>query len=332
MTFMLKIVKNIVAIFIWWACYIPLNALIIVIFIKHALSGKKAIKVEQQSYENDDQRIRALVERNLEGCDPDKDDEGFGTRFERQMMAELLKELVQRHRITSVLESPADGVTGVPGANSLPLAAVVQKPVLLANPSELLLQQAQKTWEKKGLLSRAKFLKNSITNLPLQTGEYDLVWSFCMMERLNDPIPYLKESARVSGKVVLMVTLNYNNHGTWLHRVYHRIKGMEWDHGNFAMMGHKGIIDALYDAGLTVLEKGAVDVPPSWDTWDMPLGSDIGKITAIFGKKWEWKMAAVDQKPGLLLNIFGWVENNLPGWFKTQQAHHLYVIAKPQAL
>lgn len=327
-----KIVKNITAILIWWLCYIPLNALILLIFIKHALSGKKAIEVNLQNYLNDDQRIRALVERNLAGCDPENEDEGFGTRFERQMMAELLKQLAKKYQLTSVLESPADGVTGVPGANSLPLAAMVQRPVLLANPSEVLLQQAQKTWERRGLLDRAKFLKNDLTSLPIQKGEYDLVWSFCMLERLNDPGAYLKETARVSGKIVLMVTLNYKNHGTWLHRVYHRIKGMEWDHGNFAMMGHKGIVDAFNQAGLKVLEKGAVDVPPSWDTWDMPLGSDIGKITAIFGKKWEWKMAETDQKPGLLLNIFGWVENNLPDWFKAQQAHHLYVIGKAQSL
>lgn len=329
---MLKIVKNITAILIWWLCYIPLNALILMIFVKHALSGKKTIEANRQNYLNDDQRIRALVERNLAGCDPDNEDEGFGTRFERQMMAELLKKLAKHYQLTSVLESPADGVTGVPGANSLPLAEMVKKPVLLANPSDLLLQQARKTWEKRGLLEQVKFLNNSLTELPFQKGEYDLVWSFCMLERLNDPVPYLKESARVSGKVVLMVTLNYNNHGTWLHRVYHRIKGMEWDHGNFGMMGHKGIMDAFEAAGLSVLEKGAVDVPPSWDTWDMPLGGDIGKITAIFGKKWEWKMTAADQKPGLLLNIFGWVENNLPGWFKTQQAHHLYVIGKAQTL
>jgi SAM-dependent methyltransferase len=323
---MFRILKSLAAIVVWWLCYLPLNALIFTIFLKHLLKGRQEGDSGSLAYDSDDQRIAAWAERNLAASLDKKGDEGFGTRFERHMMAKLLQDLVQRHDITSVLESPADGVTGVPGANSLPLADMVKKPVALANPSQALLDSARQTWESRKLGTKASFHRAGIATLPFSGGEYDLGWSFCMLERLDDPAAYIRETARVSGRAVVFVTLNRSNHGTWFHQAYHKARGMEWDHGRLELMDFSGLSGALKEAGLKVSEQGTVDVPPTWDTWDMPL--EIGKITGMFGRKWEWKMDQDAGSKGLMLGLFEWLEDNLPDWFKARHAHHLYVVAR----
>ncbi len=326
---MLKFIRQTGAVILWWLCYLPLNGLIFLIFSKHIIGAGKKQPDQSPLQMNDSDKIKAWADSHLNEKSGIPDDEGFGTRFERHMMAKLLLGLAGRFDLHSVLESPADGVTGIPGANSLPLAAVVYKPVVLTNPSERLLIVAGDTWAKRGLTNNVQTIPAPVSNLPFKSGSYDLVWSFCMLERFDDPIAYLKETARVSGRLVLMVTLNSGNHGTWLHRIYHQIKGIGWDHGNFGMMTLSGIREAFEKSGIDVISTGAVDVPPTWDTWDMPLGGEISKITILFGKKWEWKSASDNPQKGFLLSLFEWMEDNLPLWFKIQNAHHLYILGRP---
>ncbi|MDQ7798731.1 MAG: methyltransferase domain-containing protein [Candidatus Edwardsbacteria bacterium] len=256
------------------------------------------------------------------------EDEGFGTKFERHMMGKLLQGVAYKYDLCSVLESPADGVTGIPGANSLPLSGIVTKPVGLTNPSDLLLMYARETWAKRGLSDRMQTTQASVDKLPYDSGSFDLAWSFCMLERFRDPVSYLREISRVSNRLVLMVTLNHDNHGTWLHKIYHNATGLEWDHGDFDMMALPGIRRSFERSGIEVIATGAVDVPPTWDTWDMPLGGEISKIAGLFGRKWEWKAAPAKSRKGFLLSLFEWIEDNLPVWFKVLNAHHLYVLGR----
>ena len=149
-----------------------------------------------------------------------------------------------------------------------------------------------------------------------------------MLEKMKDPVLYLKELSRVSSNIVLMVTINNNNMGNAWHRWYHAIRKAPWDHGNIAMTQKAGIIKAFTEAGLQVLEAGAVDVPPSMDTQDMPLKDDIDRVVRLFGKRWEWGLNnKVENKSGLL-DCFCWLEANLPSWFKNLNAHHIYVVGK----
>lgn len=322
---MARVLKHTVAVLLWWACYVPLNAFIFLVFLRLILTSKTKASVNTATAENDDAMIKAWVDANLNDGAGVNDDEGFGTRFERHMMAKLLLDLASRYGLKNVLEAPADGVTGIPGANSLPLAGVVDKPVALSNPSERLLKSAAGTWKARGLGNKVAIFPSPVNRLPMENSSYDLVWSFCMLERLREPAAYLAEASRVAGKTVLMVTLNRRNHGTWLHRIYHRVLGLEWDHGAFDMMTLTGIKKTFTKAGIEVIASGAVDVPPTWDTWDMPLGADISMITGLFGKKWEWKASSNNEK-GFLLSLFEWIEDNLPLWFKLRNAHHLYVL------
>ncbi|MDO9069648.1 MAG: methyltransferase domain-containing protein, partial [Deltaproteobacteria bacterium] len=213
---MLKTVKNITALFIWWLCYIPLNLFILAVFIRQIMEGK-ADTGSSPVLENDDQRIIALVEKNLGSYRDVTANEGFGTQYERLMVNDLLRRTCLKYGLKSVLESPADGITGVPGANSVCLAGMAEKPVALSNPSALLLDRAGDTWKQMGLADKMEACQCPVAKLKYPDRSYDLVWSFCMLEQMKDPGSYLRELFRVSANTVMMITVN-DNSGVWLHR------------------------------------------------------------------------------------------------------------------
>ena len=321
---MLKIVKNIAALFVWWFCYIPLNIFILAVFFRQISEGK-ADAVPAAVHESDDQRIIDLVEKNLVNYRDIKSNEGFGTQYERMMVNDLLRRTCLKYGLRSVLESPADGITGIPGANSLCLAGHTNKPVTLTNPSALLLERAGDTWKQMGLADKMESSQSPVAKLIYPDGSYALAWSFCMLEQMKDPESYLREISRVSEKAVMMITVN-DNSGVRLHRLWHKFKNIPWDHGNEALMTQSGIAAAFNRAGLKVMETGGVDAPPTLDTSDMSLTADLRRIAGLFGKKWDWKLKGEEQGPGSMLRFFSWLEHNLPMWFKIKHAHHIYVV------
>ncbi|HAD81934.1 MAG: hypothetical protein A2509_06485 [Candidatus Edwardsbacteria bacterium RIFOXYD12_FULL_50_11] len=315
------------AIVLWMLLNIPLNIFVLFVFIRQVLSGRKPAIAEPVPEESD-ARIRLFVENNLKYMAPRQGDEGLGTKYERMMVDGLLCRLASQYGIKSALESPADGITGIPGANSLALADGLSRPMDLTNPSRLLLTEARATWRGRGLGHKVRLSQCGVAALPFPDRSRQLCWSFCMLEKMKDPVLYLKELSRVSSNIVLMVTINNNNMGNAWHRWYHAIRKAPWDHGNIAMTQKAGIIKAFTEAGLQVLEAGAVDVPPSMDTQDMPLKDDIDRVVRLFGKRWEWGLNnKVENKSGLL-DCFCWLEANLPSWFKNLNAHHIYVVGK----
>lgn len=325
--FMMSLIKQTTAITLWLLINIPLNAFIFLVFVRQVLTVRSSTMANPAPGDSDT-RIRLFVENNLRYMAPRGGDEGLGTKYERMMVDGLLRRIAWHYQITSALESPADGITGIPGANSLALASHLSRPMNLTNPSLLLLREAVATWQGKGLSDKVHLFQSGVAALPFADKVHELSWSFCMLEKMNDPVLYIKELSRVSSKIVLMVTINNNNLGNALHRWYHAIRKTPWDHGNIDMTKMAGMVKAFARAGLEVLETGAVDVPPSMDTQDMPLKEDIGRVVGLFGGKWEWGLHNKgENKPGLL-NLFCWLETNLPCWFKRLNAHHLYVIGK----
>lgn len=275
-----------------------------------------------------------FIERNVRnGPNPKSPDEGIGTVYERIVIDEYLTSLQKRFNINTVLESPADGVTGVPGINSLIFAANGAD-VTLSNPSNLMLDNAKIVWRMKNLMPRATFVKSEIDKLPFKDKTFDLVWNYCMFERFQEPEALVFEMKRVSNKYVMVMTQNTWNLGTFVHYVYHKLAKLEWDHGNVNQMKIKSIKKALDKCGLVQVEQGTIDTPPWLDTWDMPLRGELKSILGAFGKKWEWKTKSGEKESpakkgnGTLVNLCIWVEKNLPDWFSYSQTHHLYILAK----
>jgi len=299
--------------------------------------------------EKEKKMLLLFIERNVRpGPDPHSPDEGIGTVYERIVLDEYFRGLLNRYDIKTVLEHPADGVTGVPGINSLEFARHSSCKVTLTNPSELMLDGARVVWEREKLLDNVEFVKCEIDELPFSDNSFDLSWNFCIFEKFSNPNILVAELKRVSKKYVMVLTQNKYNLGTIVHFLYHKFNSLEWDHGFTNLMTMKSILKVMKDNDLEVLEKGSIDTPPWLDTWDMPLRGELKKLLGKFGIKWQWetktKEAYTDvvqststntatskikkDKGSKLINFCIWIEKNLPQWFAYFQTHHLYVLAR----
>jgi SAM-dependent methyltransferase len=286
--------------------------------------------VERQLLKNFVARNTALAPLDL--------DEGIGTVYERRLIDAYLLRLMRQYGLQSILETPADGVTGVPGINSLEFARHGAR-VTLANPVPAMLEKAAQVWQRQGLHDLAEFHHAECDALPFPDDAFDLVWNFCMFERFDPPDIVLGEMARVARGYVMIMNQNYRNWGTPVHKLYHNLANLEWDHGYVPLMSQEAIVAAMERVGLKVLEVGTIDTPPWMDTWDMPLRGALKGVLGRLGMTWEWKS---QQKPlaenkasgtgqEQMLKLFEWVEHNLPEWFARSQTHHYYVLGQKAA-
>ncbi len=258
-------------------------------------------------------------------------DEGIGTFYERIVMERWFRELAKAYEIKTVLEFPCDGITGLLGINSLIFARCGSQ-VYLANPNLNVIRNVNRLWNSTEL--KGKFdsiLTSGDEPLPFPDNSFDLVWSFCMVERYSNPSILIREIARTS-KYVLLITQNWRNWGTMPHLIWHKYKGLIWDHGFGQYMSLSGTKKLVEEAGLRVIEEGALDIPPIVDTWDTPIRGTLSWFLKLLGKDWSWNRnrngPVVEIAPtSTLINLFLWAEDNLPAWFKKYQAHHLYVLA-----
>lgn len=271
-----------------------------------------------------------FIECNV-GVAPRDLDEGIGTVYERVVIDDYFRQLQAERGIRTVLESPADGVTGVAGINSLEFPRNGGT-VWLANPSQQMLDNARRVWKQQGLIDRAHFTHCEVDDTPFDDDAFDLVWNYCMFERFRDPAPLVAEMKRISRRYVLIMTQNVYNLGTLFHKVYHAMCDLEWDHGYGRQMTLGAIRRAMLDQGLHIEEEGSIDIPPWMDTWDMPLRGVLKQLLAVVGKKWEWKIetqgASGNGATSWTVNFLRGLEANLPEWFRQFQAHHLYVLAQ----
>lgn len=271
-----------------------------------------------------------FIERNVSVAPRDLD-EGIGTVYERVVIDDYLRRLQSERGISTVLEDPADGVTGVPGIMSLEFARN-NGTVWLANPSQRMLDGARAVWEREGLLERAHFTKCDVDDTPFDDESFDLVWNYCMFERFRDPAPLVAEMKRVSRRYVMLMTQNVFNFGTLFHKIYHAMEHQAWDHGHDRQMTMPAIRRAMLQQGLHIEHEGTVDVPPWLDTWDMPLRGELKTLLARIGAKWEWRMepsqATGNGSVPRTISLVRDIETNLPTWFRLFQAHHLYILAR----
>jgi len=282
----------------------------------------------QTAKEVERELLLEFIERNVRIAPPDLD-EGLGTVYERVVLDDYFRTIQRRYGIRSVLETPADGVTGVPGLNSVEFARNGAD-VTLANPSLLMLEKAAAVWQARGFSAKLTTVQAEPESLNPSLGAFDLVWNYCMFERFANPAGLLDEMSRFSRRYVMILTQNRKNFGTPIHIIYHQAHRLRWDHGQLNQMSMDAICQAMQAAGLQIRESGTVDIPPWLDTWDMPLRGVLKSSLSAVGLNWDWslKPGQASSEPGALVRLTRWVEHNLPDWFKASQAHHFYVLAE----
>lgn len=203
-------------------------------------------------------------------------DTGLGTTYERIAVARLLAGLADRYAISDVLEGPTDGITGISGLNSIPLAqrgASVE--LVLGSPSEVVL--AERAWETLGLSDRVTIRAADGDSLGVEPRSYDLVWNFNSLPMVASADALLDEMCEASREFVMVFVSNTWNYGFPIHRLHHRVAGEPWSHGNISVMNTRMVSDRLAKRGFKVIERLLVDTP-----WWPDIDSPIEEVAATF--------------------------------------------------
>jgi hypothetical protein len=203
-------------------------------------------------------------------------DTGMGTTYERIAVARMLERLARRHTIESVLEGPTDGITGIRGLNSVPLAqggATVE--LILADEDEAAL--ALRAWDVLGLSERVTVRSSPGLRLEVPPRSFDLVWNFNSLPQADDPERLVREMCEASARLVLIFVSNTRNYGFPVHRLHHRVAGEAWSHGDIDMMDVRKIEGLLGGHGFEVVERLLVDTP-----WWPDIDSPIEEVAATF--------------------------------------------------
>lgn len=203
-------------------------------------------------------------------------DTGLGTSYERIAVARLLERLAERHTIHRVLEGPTDGITGISGLNSIPLAqrgASVE--LVLGDEAEVAL--AERAWSALGLRDRVNIRAANGDALGVDPRSYDFVWNFNSLPQVASVDALLDEMCEASSRFVMVFVSNTWNYGFPIHRLHHRAEGEAWSHGNISVMNTRVIARKLAERGFEVVERLLVDTP-----WWPDIDSPIEEVAATF--------------------------------------------------
>jgi hypothetical protein len=222
-------------------------------------------------------------------------DRGLGTTFERFAIYNWLESVADRYTLHVVLEGPGDGVAGIPGIHSIPLARRgCEVTVALASPAEADL--ARRVWVTQGCLAQGDFVCVRGFPLPFPSRRFDLVWNFNRLPFL-DPRPLVGEMARLSRRYVALVVPNRRNYGFPARRLYHRRTRLSWPYGNTAVMDPGTACGLLEEAGLRE--------PEALPYFDSVAHADLHRR----------------------MHRLGWLERACPVPLQVPFAHHFAVLA-----
>jgi hypothetical protein len=265
-------------------------------------------------------------------------DRGLGTTFERFAIYNWLESVADRYTLHVVLEGPGDGVAGIPGIHSIPLARRgCEVTVALASPAEADL--ARRAWAAQGCLAQGDFVCVRGFPLPFPSRRFDLVWNFNRLPFL-DPRPLVGEMARLSRRYVALVVPNRRNYGFPARRLYHRRTRLSWPYGNTAVMDPGTACGLLEEAGLRALEVRWLDVawwpdlldPVAWLAAMVPAAGRRFAHSRRDGYRWEPEAlpyfdSVAHADLHRRMHRLGWLERIRPALLQVPFAHHFAVLA-----
>jgi len=257
--------------------------------------------------------------------------EGLGTTYERFILHEYFTNIHQKYHITSVLESPSFGMTGVSGINSL-WWTFNDCNVTICDSHAEREKSIREVWRE--IKTDANIVHvNNYGRLPFDDNSYDLGWNFASLLFVPSLEECLREMARVSRKAMFICVPNTLN-------VFHQLRSLSGESTgqNVDNIKHKNICSAIRNIEWKIVENGYLDVPP-WPDIAMKKEDLLRK----FGLK--KKEADIKDKEGECLCILDYfsgknplMENEIlkfsflehsPRIVKALWGHHRYYICEP---
>lgn len=259
-----------------------------------------------------------------------KVDDGLGGSYERIAYSQIVEKLAKKHAVKKILELNSTFIAGVPAFNSGILAQKGFDVTITVHSRDY--KEALEVWEIVDLADKVKIIKwDDDLATPFKKGEFDLVWNHLAFEHYQDPLPLVKEMARVSNNLVINFTLSPFNIGFPIHWLIHKVTGKPWDHGFFKNTLISTMEKTHRQAGLKIAESGGCDDPPWMDTVDFEMGGSMRYFDVwpeAISKKWVWGATnPAVQSHWMVKLLWSW-EKAMPEWFRRLTAHHLYTASR----
>jgi hypothetical protein len=193
-----------------------------------------------------------------------KETEVFGVTYDRYVLLQLHRIMAKGLELKTVVEMPSHGAKAAGSLYSIGFGLAGCN-VTLVNPE----MEMMYGWDEIGISKNVKTIKcTDVCNTPFDNNSFDLAWNFVTWTELEKPQLLLKEMRRVSRKYVLLVTCNNFQPGYPWHRFLHWIFGFPWTHGQVKYNHITKVKRMFREAGLRVIEYGAIDTPG----WPDPSG------------------------------------------------------------
>ncbi|RLC55305.1 MAG: hypothetical protein DRH89_07935 [Candidatus Cloacimonadota bacterium] len=260
-------------------------------------------------------------------------DEGLGSSYERIILNNKLESICKHFNISSVLEAPCFGFTGLSGINSMGLAKDGKKITLLDNDKKRI-GLIEKTWKEMKLPLTLEYLKE-FSPLYFADNSFDLSWNFSALWFVNDLSGFLKELTRVTSRAILLCVPNRNGMGYISQKIlgYKELKKYLKEENILP----RKIKKEMKNNGWMLIDSNYIDCPP-WPDIGMPKKNFL----KIFGLSWLLKKK--EHKPMTIMDYYNgkdpdfpenmishfWFEKKAPKLLKTFWAHHHYFLFIPE--
>jgi len=263
----------------------------------------------------------------------DDPDEGLGSSYERIIINDLLAKICRSFPISTVLEAPAFGFTGLSGINSLALAQAGKSVTLLDHDASRT-EKIADLWRSLSLDLDAQTVA-SYDVLPFEDNQFDLSWNFSALWFTGDVEKFLAQLTRITRRVILLCVPNRSGLG----------------YVSQAIMGRAELKSALNEEHIKaqtfipIMEKQGWKCI-KWDFIDCPPWPDIGmpkeKFLSLFGL--QWLLPTRKPTPISIMDYYrgedpefpdamrtrAWLERMAPSLFKRFWAHHRYYLFIPE--
>lgn len=235
-----------------------------------------------------------------------KEVEVFGVTYDRYVLLQLHKILTRELGLERIVEMPSHGAKAAGSLYSIGFG-LSGCDVTLVNPEK----EMMVGWKELGIENRVETtFEDNVYQTGFSGNQFDLAWNFVTWTELDDPPRYLKEMKRISKSYVLLVTCNNLQPGYPWHRFLHKVYGFPWTHGQ-VKYNHMTKVRRLFrDAGLKVVEYGAIDTPG----WPDPSGPRDIRLHRRYGLN---RVQPPELKPVWVVPILDYIRSgDFPGWMK----------------
>jgi len=260
-------------------------------------------------------------------------DEGLGSSYERIILNNKLKSICNHFNISTILEAPSFGFTGLSGINSMSLAKNGKKITLVDNDKKRI-ELINKVWEKMELPLTIEYLKE-FNSLSFADDSFDLSWNFSALWFVDDLSIFLKELTRVTSQAILLCVPNRSGIGYISQKIlgFKELKKYLKEENILP----RNIKREMKNNNWMLIDNNYIDCPP-WPDIGMPKE----KFLKIFGLSWLIKkkehipMTIMDYYSGKdpdfpeKMMSHSWFEKKAPKILKTFWAHHKYFLFIPE--